>query len=133
MASLPYIEALTLELQRWRTAAPQAVPHRLMEDDTYKDQYHIPAGALVFGNTYGISRDPSLFPNPEECRPSRYMPGEERDSIMRVLGKGHTGFGHGRRVCPGIHMAERSMFITLAYIFWAFDVLPVPGAAKPDP
>jgi cytochrome P450 family 619 len=27
-------------------------------------------------------------------------------------------------LCPGIHLAERSFFVALAKIIWAFDILP---------
>lgn len=133
MKDLPYLEALIMEIQRWRGPAPQAVPHCVTEADVYKGKYYIPAGAIVFGNSYGISRDPKVFDRPEEFRPERYEAGKERDIIMQALGKGHTGFGHGRRICPGMHMAERSLFINLAYLFWAFDIMPVPDTPLPDP
>lgn len=33
-------------------------------------------------------------------------------------------YGVGRRICPGIHLAERALFVTLAKIIWAFDISP---------
>ncbi|KAF1937890.1 cytochrome P450 76C3 [Clathrospora elynae] len=32
--------------------------------------------------------------------------------------------GAGRRICSGLHLAENSMFIVLAKLLWAFDILP---------
>lgn len=32
----------------------------------------------------------------------------------------HGTFGAGRRVCPGSHVAERTLFITMARLVWAF-------------
>lgn len=103
-----------------------------MQDDDYNG-WHIPGGATVIGNTWAIGRDPEYFPDGDSFRPERYMPGEERDKIMGGLGKGHTSFGHGRRICPGLHLAERSLAISIAQIFWAFDVKAVPNAPRPDP
>jgi Cytochrome P450 len=34
----------------------------------------------------------------------------------------HFSFGAGRRICPGIHLSENSLFITLARILWAFKI-----------
>jgi cytochrome P450 len=31
-------------------------------------------------------------------------------------------FGGGRRICPGLHLAENSLYITLARILWAFKI-----------
>lgn len=33
----------------------------------------------------------------------------------------HFGYGAGRRVCPGIHLAERNLFIAISKLLWAFD------------
>jgi cytochrome P450 len=31
------------------------------------------------------------------------------------------GYGSGRRLCPGIHLAERNLFLGIAKLLWAFD------------
>ena len=33
-------------------------------------------------------------------------------------------FGAGRRICPGMHVAERSLFLGIARMLWAFDIKP---------
>lgn len=33
----------------------------------------------------------------------------------------HFGYGAGRRVCPGIHLAERSLWRVTAKFLWAFE------------
>ena len=43
---LPYVEATILELMRYKTLAPFAVPHRTMKD-TEVGGYFVPAGATV--------------------------------------------------------------------------------------
>ena len=30
--------------------------------------------------------------------------------------------GHGRRLCPGIHLADRNLFHAIAKVLWAFDI-----------
>ncbi|KAG1885942.1 uncharacterized protein F5891DRAFT_1004197, partial [Suillus fuscotomentosus] len=37
-------------------------------------------------------------------------------------------FGFGRRVCPGQHVANRSIFINTAVILWAFRLSENPAA-----
>jgi hypothetical protein len=34
----------------------------------------------------------------------------------------HYSYGGGRRICPGMHIAERSLFIDIARLMWGFDV-----------
>ena len=45
----------------------------------------------------------------------------------------HFAFGAGRRVCPGYHVAERSLAVAIMRIAWAFDVKPKVGATWPLP
>ena len=34
----------------------------------------------------------------------------------------HFSYGAGRRVCPGIHVAEKSLYLNIARVLWAFDI-----------
>ena len=34
----------------------------------------------------------------------------------------HFTYGAGRRACPGIHVAERSLFINVARVLWGFNL-----------
>lgn len=34
----------------------------------------------------------------------------------------HFSYGAGRRVCPGVHLAEKSLFLNIARVLWAFDL-----------
>lgn len=36
----------------------------------------------------------------------------------------HYGYGSGRRICPGMHLAERNLFLAIAKLIWAFDIGP---------
>ena len=51
--SLPYMNALVKEVLRWRPSLPNALPHRVMEEDVY-DGMRIPKGSWVFGNTWYV-------------------------------------------------------------------------------
>lgn len=44
------------------------------------------------------------------------------DPLMRD----HLTYGGGRRICAGIHVAERSLFLVLSRLLWGFDL----GLAK---
>jgi hypothetical protein len=34
----------------------------------------------------------------------------------------HFSYGAGRRACPGIHVAERSLFINVSRVLWGFNL-----------
>ena len=48
IASLPYVQAIILEVMRWVPVLPLGLPHRSLEDDEY-DGYFIPAGTIIYG------------------------------------------------------------------------------------
>lgn len=52
-----------------------------------------------------------------------------------ILGIHHYGYGAGRRVCPGVHLAERNMWRITAKLLWAFNIYeptdPVTGEILP--
>lgn len=50
----------------------------------------------------------------------------------------HYGYGAGRRLCPGIHLAERNMWRIAAKLLWAYEfaepIDPATGKVMPlDP
>ncbi|KAJ7601433.1 cytochrome P450, partial [Mycena polygramma] len=106
-ASLPYVECVMREVLRWNPAVPLGLPHLLNRDDVYKD-YLVPSGSIVMVNEWSILRDPDVFPSPEQFQPGRFLNNERAVEVARSI------FGFGRRVCPGIHFAEASIFIAIA-------------------
>ncbi|KAG1736220.1 cytochrome P450 [Suillus lakei] len=116
-ASLPRLQAFISEALRWRPVASGGLPHRTTKDVIWED-YCIPAGTTVFGNHWSISRDPDIYPEPYAFKPQRWIDdkGGLRDDLKFFV------YGFGRRVCPGQHVADRSVFITALLILWAFKL-----------
>ncbi|KAL5639705.1 hypothetical protein ACGC1H_006332 [Rhizoctonia solani] len=117
-ADLPYIECVLLETLRWYPVAPLAIPHRIMQDDEYRG-YRIPAGSTVISNVYAITRDERIYPDPEIFIPERFdnsrpgpSPPNPRDFV----------FGIGRRVCPGNHIADVSVWLAIASLAATMDI-----------
>ncbi|KAF9768702.1 hypothetical protein IL306_013957 [Fusarium sp. DS 682] len=127
--SLQYIRGCMKETLRWMpTAILGAVPHAVTQDDTYNG-YLIPKGAGVVNNVWGIHMDPERYPNPRQFNPDRYR--DDFQSLADAAAnpdaskRDQFSFGAGRRICPGIHVAERSLFLGMARMMWAFDIRPV--------
>ena len=135
-ASLPYIRALVKEVLRWRPVAVLGgTPHASTEDDHYEG-YYIPAGTTILGNSWAINLNEEYYPDPHHFNPLRFLDEElaaKAKNPTGGLGKphpsksGHSSFGWGRRVCPGANLAANSLYIALAKLLWAYDILPVPG------
>lgn len=87
LPKIPYITALIRESFRWRTVAPVAIPHAVVQDDMYEG-YFIPKGTTVFALSHHIHQDEELYPNPGEFRPERFL-----DEGGKLNDLPHAGFG----------------------------------------
>ncbi|KAG1882710.1 cytochrome P450 [Suillus subluteus] len=125
--SLPRLEAFISEALRWRPLSPEGVPHRATQDVIWEN-YCIPAGTTVIGNQWAISRDPEVYPEPDVFKPQRWIDdqGRLRDDLTLFI------FGFGRRACPGLHVANRSVFINSLLIIWAFQLSLDPTKPQDD-
>jgi cytochrome P450 len=88
----------------------------------------IPKGSAVILNIWGIHHDPERFDSPEVFDPNRYQGQTQLASVYANSGdfqnRDHFGFGIGRRICPGIHLAERALWLAVAKIMWVFEFKP---------
>jgi cytochrome P450 len=100
-------------------------PHAANKDDEYMG-YIIPKGANVVNNVWTINNTERRAQNPRDFIPERYK--DDKLSMGESANGGDPGkrdhytFGAGRRICPGIHIAERNLFLAVACLLWAFDI-----------
>ena len=127
-AQLPYIRACMKETLRWMpTTILGAVPHAVNQDDYYEG-YLIPKGAGVINNVWAIHMDPKRHPEPRKFISERYE--TDSQSLFDAANnpdptkRDQFSFGAGRRICPGMHVAERSLFLGISRMLWAFDISP---------
>ncbi|MCJ1231328.1 hypothetical protein MMC12_008005 [Toensbergia leucococca] len=125
--NLPYVNQVIKEAMRWRAVAPMAFPHSLQKDD-HVDGMFIPKGSTIIINAWGLHYSESHFPNPDTFNPDNYfnhpLSSAHYANAADYASRDHYGFGAGRRLCPGIHLAERSLFIGISKLLWAFDFTP---------
>ncbi|KAJ7276612.1 cytochrome P450 [Mycena rebaudengoi] len=122
LEEMPYIRAMILEAHRFRPVAPLLIPHATIAQEEYKG-YVIPKGATIFVNVWGIFHDPELYDDPESFIPDRYLL-TKNGTKPEVDGsdlRPNLGFGVGRRICPGIHLAQNSININAMNLVWAFN------------
>ncbi|KAF7973627.1 hypothetical protein HWV62_14814 [Athelia sp. TMB] len=120
-ASLPYIECVMSECLRWTAPVPIGLPHQLTQDDVYNGML-IPKGTLIIGNIWAITRDSTLYPNPDVFYPERFMnPSLDPDSARRRDPRQYV-FGFGRRRCPGAHLIESSTWLLMVSMLATLDM-----------
>jgi cytochrome P450 len=66
-----------------------------------------------------ILHDPETYPDPEEFKPERFLneDGSVRDDPILSL-----AFGIGKRICPGRHFVDATLFIVASSVLSAFNV-----------
>ncbi|KAI3326205.1 cytochrome P450 oxidoreductase OrdA-like protein [Xylariaceae sp. AK1471] len=112
---LPYVDAVVTEAWRWHPVTPMGVAHTASADDVV-DGYHIPKGAIIIPNVWWMTHDPAVYHEPSTFNPSRYLgPNPALDPTI------HT-FGYGRRICPGRHLADSTVWLTIARTLAVFDI-----------
>ncbi|QHO04527.1 Geraniol 8-hydroxylase [Arachis hypogaea] len=117
MARLPYLQAVIKETLRKHPAVPLLLP-RQAEMDVEIQGYTVPKGAQVLVNVWAIGRDPNVWENPHVFSPERFL-GSQIDFRGRNFEL--TPFGAGRRICPGLPLAMRMLFLMLGLFINCFD------------
>ncbi|KAH7103312.1 cytochrome P450 [Auriculariales sp. MPI-PUGE-AT-0066] len=118
---LPYVKALVKEVLRWAPVGPKGFPH-VSTEDIYYQGYFIPKGTISIPNLWGFTRDTSVYPDPEEFLPERFLGQNPQPDPYNFL------FGYGRRICPGQQLAEVSTFLLMANSLAALSITPKIGA-----
>ncbi|KAJ7044191.1 cytochrome P450 [Mycena alexandri] len=114
--SLPFVEALYRELKRWRPVLPLGVAHAASEDDVYEG-YFIPKGTTVFSNIWAMTRDESVYTDPERFNPDRFITeGKLNNDDIGIA------FGFGRRICPGRHAADTTVWAAIVSVLSTFNI-----------
>jgi cytochrome P450 len=111
-----------MEVLRLRPPAPVSIPHANTSQDLY-NHWTIPPNSIIIMNLFAANQDPARFPDPQTFNPDRHW-----DHVMHrkdvftqsVDDRPHLSFSTGRRVCVGIHLAERSMFMAVSMMLACF-------------
>jgi cytochrome P450 len=86
----------------------------------------IPKDATIFIPAWALHH--TEFVDPEIYNPDRYL-GHPK-LAMHYAGspdytnRDHYAYGAGRRICVGIHLAERSQWRVISRLLWAFRIEP---------
>ncbi|KAH9943945.1 cytochrome P450 [Amylocystis lapponica] len=117
-ADLPYVSALVKEVLRWSPPVPLGLPHTSTQEDEYNG-FWTPKGTTVMANIWFFSRDNTVYPEPEVFRPERFLPSKGSEPQLEPR---KFVFGFGRRICPGLHFAEVSLWLVMSNVLAVFNI-----------
>jgi len=66
-----------------------------------------------------ILHDPATYPEPDMFKPERFLntDGSLRDDPTLI-----SVFGYGKRICPGRHVADATLFMSIASLLSVFNI-----------
>eukprot|EP00262_Sarcandra_glabra_P011770 TRINITY_DN289_c0_g3_i2.p1 TRINITY_DN289_c0_g3~~TRINITY_DN289_c0_g3_i2.p1 ORF type:complete len:543 (-),score=45.10 TRINITY_DN289_c0_g3_i2:156-1784(-) len=120
LPKLHYLDAILKEVQRLHPVAPLLIP-RCPSDSCIVGGYTVPRGSNVMVNAWAIHRDPTIWENPLEFRPERFLKITNDKWDYSGNDYRYLPFGSGRRICVGLPLAERMLAYILASLIHSFD------------
>jgi cytochrome P450 len=66
-----------------------------------------------------ILHDPEIYPDPEVFNPERFL---NKDGSLRDDPVISLAYGAGKRICPGRHFVDATLFIVVSSVLSVFDV-----------
>nr|XP_043609741.1 (S)-N-methylcoclaurine 3'-hydroxylase isozyme 1-like [Erigeron canadensis] len=117
LPKLQYLDATIKETFRLHPVVPLLLP-RKPSQDCVVGGYTIPKGCTIFLNVWSINRDPRYWNNPLEFNPDRFLKNkwDYNGNNLKFF-----PFGSGRRICPGIPLAERMQMFVFASLLHSFN------------
>ncbi|EPQ31840.1 uncharacterized protein PFL1_00039 [Pseudozyma flocculosa PF-1] len=113
-----YITALHKECSRFFSVLKLSLPRATLGDSEYRG-VAIPDGTTVFLNAWAIHHDAERYgADYAVFRPERFL--DPREANLQS----HYSFGAGRRMCAGVHLANRELYIAFCKLIHFFRILP---------
>ncbi|KIX00657.1 uncharacterized protein Z518_09722 [Rhinocladiella mackenziei CBS 650.93] len=109
-----YLVAVVKEILRYYSVTRLSLPRATIQDFVY-DNKLIPKGTVIFLNVWACNMDPELWDEPEEFRPERWLERPETPIFT---------FGTGGRMCVGMQLAYRELYVLFLRILNSFTIVP---------
>ncbi|XP_047169584.1 cytochrome P450 76A2-like [Vigna umbellata] len=117
--NLPYLQAVIKETLRLHPPIPLLVPRKATKNTKFMG-YDIPKDTQVLVNAWAIGRDPSVWEQPLEFKPQRFVD-DCKNLDYKGTNFGLIPFGSGRRMCAGLPLAHRILHLVLGSLLHEFD------------
>jgi cytochrome P450 len=141
-ANLRYLDCVISEVHRFNPSIP-LVTHSNIEEEIYEGS-RIPKKSWIMANVWSVFfgkyfhsliscramlHDENEYPDPDKFYPDRFLLSEcnsvPRDPRTLV-------YGFGRRICPGMHLANSFLFLVVSRIIALYGLRGSPGANESD-
>ena len=89
----------------------------------------MPAGSSIFVPSYALHHTAAHYSDPSTYNPSRYLHLPNKLATHFAASpdfenRDHYTYEAGRRICVGMHLAERTQWMMMARLLWGFRIEP---------
>lgn len=133
LAQMPYLRGWVRETLRLYPVL--SVLSRISSKDLVLSGYYIPEGTELHMLVMQMSRDESVFEQPEAFKPERWLRDKEQSNKFNEAKEVFASmpFGFGTRMCVGRRIAELELHLLLARIVQLFEIRYPPDAEAVEP
>ncbi|KAI8877874.1 cytochrome P450 [Backusella circina FSU 941] len=124
---IPYCASVIRECMRYKSTTPFGIPHRATKELNIRG-YTIPKDSILISSMDAMHVGAGYYADQEAFVPDRFL---HDPKTMTAASNGkfserdHFNFGWGRRLCPGIYLAEVEIFNAFVSIFAKTTVEPI--------
>ena len=116
ISKFPFLQAIVKETFRLHPPGPFLVPHKA-ETVVEMCGFTVPKNAQILVNVWALGRDPSIWTDPNIFLPERFL---EHTTDFKGQDFELIPFGAGRRICPGLPLANKMVHLMLASLVHCF-------------
>ena len=116
ISKFPFLQAIVKETFRLHPPGPFLVPHKA-ETVVEMCGFTVPKNAQILVNVWAMGRDPSIWTDPNIFLPERFL---EHTTDFKGQHFELIPFGAGRRICPGLPLANKMVHLMLASLVHCF-------------
>lgn len=120
-SKLPYLNAVIRESMRCFPSATWPIERKVPAGGITLDEIFLPEGTSVGCQPSVVHRDQTVFgEHTERFHPDRWL--HKSDEQLRLMDRAHLGFGKGKRLCLGQHIAIMQLKKLIPMLIMKFKV-----------
>ncbi|KAI0103311.1 cytochrome P450 [Nemania sp. FL0031] len=113
LRQLPYLTACIYKGLRLGASSMKRSPRVFPDDDIIYKELVIPKGTPISMTTYYMHMDPTVFPEPQNFDPERWLKADANPLMHGYL----VPFGKGSRACAGQNIAWMQMYFAISQLY----------------
>ncbi|KAK8058462.1 hypothetical protein PG994_008910 [Apiospora phragmitis] len=121
LKDLPYLSAVIMEALRLSFRSVQRLPRVNRLASLEYREWTIPSNTPVSMDAYHMHMNKTIFPEPEEFWPGRWLGNPKGPDGIRPLSHYIVSFSRGARGCLGLNLAMMELYLALATMFRRHD------------